>query len=512
MRVDRTDPSKNIVRGFHAFALLLEEHPEWQGRVTMLALLDPSRQAIPEYVEYLADDRAGGPRGQRAVRRRSIDLQVADDFPRSVAAYKQFDVLLVNPVFDGLNLVAKEAPLVNQRDGVLVLSENAGAHEELARVGDHRQPVRRLGAGRGAARGAHDGAGRAPSARRRRCATRCASTTSSHWLAGLLADLDARRDVTFRHGEADLRVNELSHVDESGAVQMVDVGDKPSQRRRAVARARRADGAETARGCASCRRAMRSTTAQLAGIMAAKRTSELIPLCHPLPLSHVGVELRVRRRRRSRSLASAETTAQTGVEMEALTAASVAALTVYDMAKAIDKGMTFTRRAGREDEGVNGGRADRLRPRLARRGGGRERRPARGAARARTATTSSGGSLPTRPTQIAAAIEELAAAAELVLTTGGTGLAPRDVTPEATRTVLEREAPGIAEALRADSIAKTPHGLLSRGVAGRGRARARRQPARLARRLPRRLRRAAAGARPRAGAARRPDDRATGQT
>jgi molybdenum cofactor synthesis domain-containing protein len=74
--------------------------------------------------------------------------------------------------------------------------------------------------------------------------------------------------------------------------------------------------------------------------------------------------------------------------------------------------------------------------------------------------------VPDERTEIAAAIEELAAAAAVVLTTGGTGLAPRDVTPEATRTVLQREAPGIAEALRADSVAKTPHGLLSRGVAG----------------------------------------------
>ncbi len=85
---------------------------------------------------------------------------------------------------------------------------------------------------------------------------------------------------------------------------------------------------------------------------------------------------------------------------------------------------------------------------------------------AATATRSSGASFPTSATQIAAAIRELAAGCALVLTTGGTGLAPRDVTPEATRDVLDREAPGIAQALRADSIAKTPHGLLSRGAAG----------------------------------------------
>jgi trehalose 6-phosphate synthase len=96
----------------------------------MLALLDPSRQAIAEYVEY----GAAIEREARAVNERFgdvIELRVADDFPRSVAAYKQYDVLLVNAVYDGLNLVAKEGPLVNERDGVLVLSENTGAHEEL---------------------------------------------------------------------------------------------------------------------------------------------------------------------------------------------------------------------------------------------------------------------------------------------------------------------------------------------------------------------------------------------
>jgi trehalose 6-phosphate synthase len=130
VRVDRTDPAKNIVRGFEAFGLLLDEWPEWRGRARMLALLDPSRQAIPEYVEYLAAVELAVERVNRR-HRGAVELRVADDFPQSVAAYKQYDVLLVNAVYDGMNLVAKEAPLVNTRDGVLVLSENAGAHEEL---------------------------------------------------------------------------------------------------------------------------------------------------------------------------------------------------------------------------------------------------------------------------------------------------------------------------------------------------------------------------------------------
>jgi trehalose 6-phosphate synthase len=132
VRVDRTDPSKNILRGLRAFELLLDLYPEHRGRVRLLALLDPSRQQIPEYAAYTAEieaavsdlnARAGSP---------VVDLRLADDFPLSVAAYKEYDVLFVNAIFDGLNLVAKEGPLVNERDGVLVLSENAGAAEELA--------------------------------------------------------------------------------------------------------------------------------------------------------------------------------------------------------------------------------------------------------------------------------------------------------------------------------------------------------------------------------------------
>ena len=133
-------------------------------------------------------------------------------------------------------------------------------------------------------------------------------------------------------------MSELSHVDESGEVRMVDVGGKPLSRRRAVARAVVRVAPETVGQLASLPKGDALVTAKLAGIQAAKRTSELIPLCHPLPLTHVGVEIGLGEVE-VEIVASAETTAQTGVEMEALVAASVAALTVYDMAKAIDKGM-----------------------------------------------------------------------------------------------------------------------------------------------------------------------------
>jgi cyclic pyranopterin phosphate synthase len=133
-------------------------------------------------------------------------------------------------------------------------------------------------------------------------------------------------------------MGDLSHVDEAGGVRMVDVGGKPLSRRRAVATASVHMAPETARRLRELPKGDALVTAQLAGVMAAKRTADLIPLCHPLPLSHVDVSLEVGDAG-VEITASAETTAQTGVEMEALTAASVAALTVYDMAKAIDKEM-----------------------------------------------------------------------------------------------------------------------------------------------------------------------------
>ena len=130
-------------------------------------------------------------------------------------------------------------------------------------------------------------------------------------------------------------------MDEAGDVRMVDVGGKPVQRRRAVAAATVRMAPETAARLRDLPKGDALATAQLAGIMAAKRTSELIPLCHPLPLTHVDVSLEVGDSS-VEITASAETTAQTGVEMEALTAATVAALTVYDMAKAIDKQMSIS--------------------------------------------------------------------------------------------------------------------------------------------------------------------------
>ena len=137
LRVDRTDLSKNIIRGFEAYGRMFERHPEMKGEVTFLAQLQPSRSDIPEYAAYLE----GVGRTAEEVNARHgtdgwtpVQLFMLDNFPRSIAAYKNYDALLVNAVRDGMNLVAKEAAVVNQKDGVLILSEFAGAHEEL---GEH---------------------------------------------------------------------------------------------------------------------------------------------------------------------------------------------------------------------------------------------------------------------------------------------------------------------------------------------------------------------------------------
>ncbi len=134
LRVDRADLSKNVLRGFSGFDLFLEQHPEFRERVTFMAQLMPSRTDVPEYAEYLeriealvavVNHRHGTPDWM------PIQLKLRDDLEEAVAAYKHYDVLLVNAMFDGMNLVAKEGPVVNSRDGVSILSENTGAHEEL---------------------------------------------------------------------------------------------------------------------------------------------------------------------------------------------------------------------------------------------------------------------------------------------------------------------------------------------------------------------------------------------
>ncbi|HEY2654812.1 MAG TPA: trehalose-6-phosphate synthase [Solirubrobacteraceae bacterium] len=134
LRVDRADLSKNVLRGFTGFDVFLEQHPEFRERVTFIAQLMPSRTDVPEYAEYLerieaivavVNHRHGTPDWM------PIQLKIRDDLEEAVAAYKHYDVLMVNAMFDGMNLVAKEAPVVNERAGVSILSENTGAHEEL---------------------------------------------------------------------------------------------------------------------------------------------------------------------------------------------------------------------------------------------------------------------------------------------------------------------------------------------------------------------------------------------
>jgi trehalose 6-phosphate synthase len=134
LRVDRADLSKNVLRGFTAFDIFLEQHPEFREKVTFIAQLMPSRTDVPQYAEYLeriealvavVNHRHGTPDWM------PIQLKLRDDLEEAFAAYKHYDVLMVNAMFDGMNLVAKEGPLVNERNGVSILSENTGAHEEL---------------------------------------------------------------------------------------------------------------------------------------------------------------------------------------------------------------------------------------------------------------------------------------------------------------------------------------------------------------------------------------------
>ena len=279
-----------------------------------------------------------------------------------------------------------------------------------------------------------------------------------------------------------------SHLDDDGVPRMVDVGAKPVTARRATATAVvrfRPDVLGTLLDAAGPK-GDAFVTARLAGIGAAKRTAELIPLCHPLPLDRVDVELTADRDAGTVSIeAEARVTARTGVEMEAMVAASVAALTLYDMAKALQRDIVI------EDV------------RLAEKSGGRSGdwslasgAPERAAHEAVVVTCSNrsaagereDSSGPALVEQLLAGGFDVAAAPivvrddeeeiarvltgladtghRLILTSGGTGLTPTDVTPAATRRVIDREAPGMAELMRSAGMASTPMAALSRGVVG----------------------------------------------
>jgi len=197
LRVDRTELSKNILRGLIAFEMLLERRADLHGRVVHVAMLTPSRRGVPEYEEYIQackaraaaiNDRFARPDWQPLI------LEIEDDFPRTLAAYRRYDVLVVNPVYDGMNLVAREGPCLNERDGVLVLSRNAGAAAELAGAALIVNPFD-VAATAAAIERAID----MPAAERRGMAAalvpRARGTSPERWLRAQLSDLRRRRAV-----------------------------------------------------------------------------------------------------------------------------------------------------------------------------------------------------------------------------------------------------------------------------------------------------------------------------
>ena len=283
-----------------------------------------------------------------------------------------------------------------------------------------------------------------------------------------------------------------SHLDADGAPRMVDVGGKPVTSRRAVASAtvRMRPATLTALLDAGGPKGDALVTARLAGIGGAKRTSDLIPLCHQLPLDRVDVELTPDREAGTVTIrAEASATARTGVEMEALTAASVAALTLYDMAKALQRDIVIERIELIEKSGGRSGHYRQGEPApdveheavvvtCSNRSASGERADASGPVLVAGLREAGFDVAPDSivvaddEDQIAALLVRLADTGHrLILTTGGTGLTPTDVTPAATRRVIEREATGLAELMRAAGVASTPMAALSCGVVGtRGRS------------------------------------------
>ena len=278
-----------------------------------------------------------------------------------------------------------------------------------------------------------------------------------------------------------------THLGDEGEARMVDVGGKPVTARRAVAQAvvrMRPDVLATLLD-AGGPKGDAFGVARLAGIGAAKRTSELIPLCHPLPLDRVAVDLKAEREAGTVTIRTeVAATARTGVEMEALTAASVAALTLYDMAKALQRDIRIEQVELLEKEGGKSGAwtRDSAAPAATHevvvvvcstRSAAGEREDSAGpqlVARLREAgwdVDPEPHVVPDDEPVIAALLARLADSGHrLVVTTGGTGLTPTDVTPAATRRVIDREVPGMAELMRSAGLASTPMASLSRGVVG----------------------------------------------
>jgi cyclic pyranopterin phosphate synthase len=278
-----------------------------------------------------------------------------------------------------------------------------------------------------------------------------------------------------------------THLDDDGAPRMVDVGGKPITARRATAEAvvRFRPNVLAALLDAGGPKGDAFVTARLAGIGAAKRTADLIPLCHPLPLDRVDVDLAADRDAGTVTVrAEARVTARTGVEMEAMVAASVAALTLYDMAKALQRDIVIEQvRLVSKSGGRSGafGPAASAEPATheavvvtcSNRCAAGEREDTSGPAvvsrlqEAGFDVAPEALVVPDDEEAIAALLIGLADAGHrLILTTGGTGLSPTDVTPAATRRAIDREAPGLAELMRSVGLASTPMAALSRAVVG----------------------------------------------
>ena len=319
-RSDRIEPSKNIVRGFLAYDRLLEARPGLRGRVVFVAMLYPSRQTLPEYLAYANEIEQVVARVNDRWATRDwtpIVLDERDDFPRSIAAMQRYDVLLVNPIKDGLNLVAKEGPAVNRRDGLLCLSREAGAYEELRGAAIPVHPVRPRGRGGRARPRARDAARRTRRRSRSGCATLATARTPSDWVADLVAHASVTRR---RYAPARFATATSSSASPVGpSTRTVDRGRAAPRASRATARRSgpRASSRPSAAARASASNAGRSPVSSPANAPTAKPVDQRVdrralvdrdrrpqldrearaPLREAVPAREVGRDARAPRRR-----------------------------------------------------------------------------------------------------------------------------------------------------------------------------------------------------------------------